>query len=106
MYDSYVNEVKHSYLYLSLHPAWIEYRPTLRVNKNLQCSFDGSDWHGSAVYTKTEEGGRWEIKFHYQAEHDKMKTVVFDELHHTTSFPHLNKENKGYNAMLIPSLSE
>ena len=106
IFDSAVNEVKHRYLYLSLHPSWITLRPTLRVNKFLQCSFDGGVWHGSAIYTCTEEGGRWELKFHYNAEYDKMKTVVFDELHHTTSFLHLNKDDKGYNAMLIPSLSE
>ena len=106
IYESTVNEVKHRYLYLSLHPSWITLRPTIRVNKLLQCSFDGGPWHGTAHYTVTEEGGRWELKFHYKAEVDKMKTLVFEELHGTTSFLHLNKENKGYNAMLIPSLSE
>ena len=106
MYENGVNEVKHRYLYLSLHPSWINQRPTIRVNKLLQCSFDGGPWHGSAHYTVTEEGGRWELNFHYNAELDKMKTLVFEELHGTTSFLHLNKENKGYNAMLIPSLSE
>ena len=106
MYDSYFPEVKHSYQYISLHENWIEHRPTLRVNKNLQCSFDGSVWHGSAVYTKTEEGGRWEMKSHYRAEHDKMKTVVFDELPLTASFLHLNKQDEGCNALLTPTVSE
>ena len=99
------NEVKHRYLFLNLHPRWIDHRPTVRVNKLLQCSFDGGPWHGTAQYMVNEKGGRWELHFHYNAELDKMKTMVFEELQHTTSFLHLNKD-KGYNTMLIPSTSE
>ena len=97
-----VDEIKHQFVHLSLHPNWITLRPTIAVNKFLQISYDGSRWHGSACYTCTDEGGQWEMTFNYKADVNKLKTVVFSELQHTTSFLHLNKENKGYNALLIP----
>ena len=97
-----VNDIKHMFIHLSLHPAWITNRPTIAVNKLLQISYDGSSWHGSAIYRVTGDGGQWEMTFNYKADVDKMKTVLFNELQHTTSFLHLNKENKGYNALLIP----
>ena len=101
VYDG-VNEIKHMFIHLSLHPAWIANRPTIAVNKLLQISYDGSSWHGSAIYRCTEDGGQWEMTFNHKADVDKMKTVLFTELQHTTSFLHLNKENKGYNALLTP----
>jgi hypothetical protein len=101
VYDG-VNEIKHMFIHLSLHPAWITNRPTIAVNKLLQISYDGSSWHGSAIYRVTEDGAEWEMTFNYKADVDKMKTVLFTELQHTTTFLHLNKENKGYNALLIP----
>ena len=101
-YLAAVNDIKHKFLHLSTHPAWITIRPTIAVNKLLQISYDGSDWHGSAIYRVTADGAEWEMTFNYKADVDKMKTVLFTELQHTTTFLHLNKENKGYNALLIP----
>ena len=97
-----VNVIKHQFLMLNLHPSWIASRPVLAVNKLLQISYNGSPWHGSAIYRVTAEGAEWEMTFNYKADVDKMKTVLFTELQHTTTFLHLNKENKGYNALLIP----
>ena len=96
-----VNVIKHQFLMLNLHPNWIALRPVLAVNKLLQISYNGSPWHGSAIYRVTAEGAEWEMTFNYKADVDKMKTVLFTELKHTTTFLHLN-ENKGYNALLIP----
>ena len=101
VYDG-VQSVKHIFIHLSTHPAWITGRPTIAVNKLLQISYNGSPWHGSAIYRVTAEGAEWEMTFNYKADVDKMKTVLFTELQHTTTFLHLNKENKGYNALLIP----
>ena len=101
VYDG-VDELKHPFVHLSLHPNWITLRPTIAVNRFLQISYDSSSLHGSAVYTCIEEGGQWEMTFNYKADVDKMKTVLFSELQHTTSFLHLNTENKGYNALLTP----
>jgi len=100
VYDG-VQSVKHIFIHLSTHPAWITSRPTIAVNKLLQISYNGSPWHGSAIYRVTAEGAEWEMTFNYKADVDKMKTVLFTELKHTTTFLHLN-ENKGYNALLIP----
>ena len=102
VYDEVFEVVKHRYIYLSLHVCWINIRPMISVNKFLQISVDGSPWHGSALYRVTAEGAEWEMTFNYKADVDKMKTVLFTELQHTTTFLHLNKENKGYNALLIP----
>ena len=99
-----VNEIKHKFIHLCVHPAWIANRPTIAVNKLLQISYDGSSWHGSAIYRCTEDGGQWEMTFHYKADVNKMKTVLFTELKHTTSFMHLNEADKGYNALLIPCI--
>ena len=101
VYDG-VQSVKHIFIHLSTHPAWITKRPTIAVNKLLQISYDGSSWHGSAIYRVTEDGAEWEMTFNYKADVNKMKTVLFKEMQHTTSFLHLNTENKGYNALLIP----
>ena len=101
-HDEVFEVVKHRYIYLSLHVCWINIRPMISVNKFLQISFDGSPWHGSALYTVTEDGGQWAMTFNYKGDVNKMKTVLFKEMQHTTSFLHLNTENKGYNALLIP----
>ena len=97
-----VKEIKYQFLHLSVHPPWFSFRPLLLVNTLCQISYDGSDWHGSAIYRVTADGAEWEMTFNYKADVDKMKTVLFTELQHTTTFLHLNKENKGYNALLIP----
>ena len=99
-----VNELKHLFIHLCVHPAWIATRPTIAVNKHLQISYNGSSWHGSAVYRFTENGGEWEMTFNYKADVNKMKTVLFTEIKHTTAFLHLNLENKDYNALLIPCM--
>ena len=97
-----VDHVKHQFVHLSLHPDWLVYRPTIAVNALLQISYEGSSWHGSAVYTCDEEGGQWEMTFNFSADVTKMKVIVFKELKHTTSFLASDKKNKGYNGMLIP----
>jgi hypothetical protein len=101
-HDEVFEVVKHKYIYFSLHIAWINMRPTISVNKFLQISFDGSPWHGSAIYTVTEGVGQWAMTFNYKGDMTKMKTVLFKEMPHTTSFLHLNDTNNDYNAMLIP----
>ena len=97
-----VDKVKHQFVHLSLHPDWITFRPTIAVNTFLQISYEGSSWHGSAVYTCDEEGGQWEMTFNFKPDETKLKTIVFKELDHTTSSLHIDKKNKGYNALLIP----
>ena len=97
-----VNEIKHQFLHLSVHPAWIALRPVIAVNKLLQISYDGGDWHGSAIYRQTEAGGVWEMTFNWQADVSKMKIVLFESITNTDNFVHMHKENKGYNALLIP----
>ena len=97
-----VDEIKHQFVHLSLHPNWITLRPTIAVNTFLQISYEGSSWHGSAVYTCDEEGGQWEMTFNFKADEAKFKTILFKELEHTTSFLHIDKKKKGYNAMFIP----
>ena len=87
-----VNEIKHQFLMLSVHPSWIANRPVIAVNKLLQISYDGSSWHGSAIYRLTEDGGQWEMTFNWQADVNRMKTVLFTEVKHSTSFLHLDKE--------------
>ena len=97
-----VNEIKHQFLHLSVHPPWIDFRPIIAVNKLLQISYDGSSWHGSAIYRLTDDGEVWEMTFNWAADMNKMKTVLFEQVKNTDTFLHLNKENKDYNALLIP----
>ena len=100
------NVIKHQYVMLNLHPNWITQRPVLAVNKFLQCSYNGSDWHGSAIYRATEDGEQWEFTFNWSGDMNKMKILLFEKLKDTDTFLHLNTENKGYNAILIPFLSD
>ena len=95
------NVIKHQFLMLNLHPSWIASRPVLAVNKLLQISYNGSDWHGSAIYRLTDDGEEWALTFNWAGDMNKMKTVLFEKLKHTDTFLHLNTENKGYNALLI-----
>ena len=95
--------MKREFVYLSLHPKWIALRPTLDVNTPLQISYEGSSWHGSVVYTCGEQGGQWEMTFNFKADEAMLKTLVFKQLEGTTSFLHIDEENRGYNSMLIPS---
>ena len=98
-------EVKHCFVLLSLSPHWIWLRPEIAVNKFGQISYEGSDWHGSALYCATENGTQWEMTFHTRANVSKMKTYVFKEVRYTTSFLSMD-EDEGYNALLLPKFIE
>ena len=102
-YLAAVNDIKHKFLHLSTHPAWITIRPTIAVNKLLQISYDGSDWHGSAIYRYTENGGVWAMTYNWQADANEMKTVLFEQVKGTNVFLHLLKGFQEFqNALLIP----
>ena len=98
-----VKEIKYQILHLSVHPPWLSFRPLLLVNTLCQISYDGSDWHGSAIYRYTENGGVWAMTYNWQADVNEMKTVLFEDVKHTNCFLHLLKGFQEYNnALLIP----
>ena len=93
--------IKHSFVYVSTHPDWISTQAQIAVNDFLQVSHNDSAWHGSALYIVDGGGAQWELTFHFDGNVNKMKTLVFKQIKHTTTFLHIN-DNKSYNAMLIP----
>ena len=91
---------------MCVDPKWIAKRSTICVNKHLQISYDGGDWHGSALYIYTENGGEWNMTFNWKADVERMKTVRFTSLPNTNTFLHLNEEDKRFNALLIPYVGQ
>ena len=98
-----VKEIKYQFLHLSVHPPWLSFRPLLLVNTLCQISYDGSDWHGSAIYRYTDNGGVWAMTYNWQADVNEMKTVLFEQVKGTNVFLHLLKGfQEFHNALLIP----
>ena len=92
--------VKHELVHMSLDPAWLEFPMKVDVNTSLMVSVDEGPWHGKAVYTEDEEGGKWTLLYHWKADMNKLKTVSFKQVQRTNTYLAVNK-NPAYNCLLI-----
>ena len=92
--------VKHEFVHLSLDAKWLEKPMKVDVNTSLMVSVDEGKWHGKAVYTEDEEGGKWTLVYNWKADMDNLKTVVFKQVQRTNTYLAVNK-NPAYNCLLI-----
>ena len=65
--------VKHSFVHMCLDVAWLEYPFMMDVNMCLMVSVDGAPWHGKAVYTVGDEGGKWTLLYHWKRRHEQVE---------------------------------
>ena len=100
-----VCDVKHYFVLLSLSPHWIWLRPEIAVNKFGQISYEGSDWHGLAVYCFTPGNTSWRLTFNARAILERMQTFLFERIEDTHTFICLCDERR-FNVVLIPKIVE
>ena len=96
------NVVKHQFVYVSLHPQWIDRRMFLDVNTLLQISVNGGAWHGSAIYTSHQDGGLWSLAFNFKGDAARLKHVMLQQICHTSAFVHVDRRDSNYSSMLFP----
>ena len=82
----------HRFLLLNLRPHWIWLRPELAVNRLGQISYEGSDWHGRAVYSPNTHPQQWSMTFHSHANTKKMRTFLFESVENTDTFLCIDSE--------------
>ena len=80
------NKIKHHYVYLSLHPRWIDKHMMIDVNTLLEISVNGGPWHGKAIYICGHDGGQWSLTFNFKADVSKLKRFELKQIWHTSSF--------------------
>ena len=96
-------DVSHYFVLLSLSPHWIWLRPEIAVNRLGQISYEGSDWHGLALYFPTTHPQQWSMTFHTRADVTKMRTYVFQRVMHTRSFLCTEEETR-FMGLLLPKI--
>ena len=98
------NRIKHVFVFMHLHPRWLQRTNTISVYELLQISFNGGPWHGWAVFHYDEVGGaRWIMTFHYDAVDGSMQFVMSTCRTGTSCFLNVQDSNPGYNSILIPT---
>ena len=96
-------QVKHSFVHMRLAADWLAYPLDIDVNKSLQASVNGGEWHGSAAYF-TDEGGHgiWNLTFRCKADTSVMKTTRYRQIQGTSTY--LCQESTSsnqFNCMLV-----
>ena len=94
--DCPVGGVKHKFTWVT---PWRykgnEHISMLVVDHNLRISFDGSDFHGAALYCTDEDGlGRWEMTFNWQGNLNFMKTTDLVQYKDTNTYTSLGPNYK------------
>ena len=99
-------ELSHKFVLLHLLiPHWIWFQPEIAVNRDGQISFEGSDWHGAALYFPSMHPQHWSMTFDWKADVNKMRTYVFQRVMHTSSFL-CTEEDSLFMALLLPHISD
>ena len=97
-------EVSHCFVLVSLSPHWIWLRPEIAVNRLGQISYEGSDWHGLALYFPTTHPEQWSMTFDSRADVTKMRTYLFQRVQHTCTFL-CTEEETLFKGLLLPKIS-
>ena len=96
-------EISHCFVLLHLSPHWIWFQPEIAVNRFGQISFEGSDWHGLALYFPSSHPQQWSMTFDSRANVNNMRTYVFQRVMHTRSFLCTEEETR-FMGLLLPKI--
>ena len=98
-------DVSHSFVLLNLRPQWIWFRPEIAVNRLGNIIYDGSDWHGLALYCPTTHPQQWSMTFHSGADVTKMQTYLFERVQDTSTFLCTENEHTAtFPGLLLPKI--
>ena len=68
---------------------------TLLMDHDLRISFDGSPYHGHAMYNFIDGVGRGAMTFHWNGNEEDMKTVLLDQYNDTSTYPYFAANARG-----------